>query len=209
MRAYSNKTMFLYSLKPASFILQVQLGSASTSLTDPAYKSFWGFHILPERPGQPVCQYYMGTGDCKNGVVCEFHHPKDRETHVPESFLSPSWPKQRGTHVPESFLSASWPKYRETHVPEIFLSPCRPVSRTLYKLADANFLTFNKYQYTRILSAFNLTSVSISLSFSVCVTFSHTQILIYSFDRENLSVPCIFALATATPVLIVVLIIRG
>ncbi|CAN4101989.1 unnamed protein product [Withania somnifera] len=32
---------------------------------------------FPERPGQPVCQYYMKTGDCKFGSSCKFHHPAD------------------------------------------------------------------------------------------------------------------------------------
>ncbi|KAJ7513584.1 hypothetical protein O6H91_23G005400 [Diphasiastrum complanatum] len=36
--------------------------------------------IYPERPGQPECQYYMKTGDCKFGATCRYHHPKDRTT---------------------------------------------------------------------------------------------------------------------------------
>ncbi|XP_030507182.2 zinc finger CCCH domain-containing protein 34 [Cannabis sativa] len=31
----------------------------------------------PERPGQPECQYYMRTGDCKFGSSCRYHHPPD------------------------------------------------------------------------------------------------------------------------------------
>eukprot|EP00252_Welwitschia_mirabilis_P012997 TRINITY_DN2871_c0_g2_i3.p1 TRINITY_DN2871_c0_g2~~TRINITY_DN2871_c0_g2_i3.p1 ORF type:complete len:429 (+),score=89.39 TRINITY_DN2871_c0_g2_i3:212-1498(+) len=34
--------------------------------------------MFPERPGQPECQFYMKTGDCKFGMTCRFHHPKDR-----------------------------------------------------------------------------------------------------------------------------------
>ena len=30
---------------------------------------------FPERPGQPECQYYMRTGDCKFGSSCRYHHP--------------------------------------------------------------------------------------------------------------------------------------
>ncbi|CAH8359841.1 unnamed protein product [Eruca vesicaria subsp. sativa] len=32
----------------------------------------------PQRPGQPECDYYMKTGDCKYGERCRFHHPSDR-----------------------------------------------------------------------------------------------------------------------------------
>ncbi|KAI7983185.1 Zinc finger CCCH domain-containing protein 32 [Camellia lanceoleosa] len=33
--------------------------------------------VFPERPGQPECQYYLKTGDCKFGSSCRFHHPPD------------------------------------------------------------------------------------------------------------------------------------
>ncbi|CAI9118759.1 OLC1v1020368C6 [Oldenlandia corymbosa var. corymbosa] len=33
-------------------------------------------HAFPERPGQPECQYYMKTGDCKYGASCRYHHPQ-------------------------------------------------------------------------------------------------------------------------------------
>ncbi|CAH2049183.1 unnamed protein product [Thlaspi arvense] len=34
-------------------------------------------HMFPERPGQPECQYYMKTGDCKFGSSCRYHHPPE------------------------------------------------------------------------------------------------------------------------------------
>ncbi|XP_068637134.1 zinc finger CCCH domain-containing protein 8-like isoform X2 [Aristolochia californica] len=33
--------------------------------------------LLPERPSEPPCSYYMKTGQCKFGLNCKFHHPKD------------------------------------------------------------------------------------------------------------------------------------
>ncbi|KAM1380055.1 hypothetical protein ACFX2I_021842 [Malus domestica] len=33
--------------------------------------------LFPERPGQPECQYYMRTGDCKFGSSCRYHHPPE------------------------------------------------------------------------------------------------------------------------------------
>ncbi|WOL01366.1 zinc finger CCCH domain-containing protein ZFN-like isoform X1 [Canna indica] len=46
-------------------------------------------NIFPERPGQPECQFYMKTGDCKFGAVCRFHHPRERLIPAPNCVLSP------------------------------------------------------------------------------------------------------------------------
>ncbi|KAG7970319.1 hypothetical protein I3843_07G077600 [Carya illinoinensis] len=48
-----------------------------------------GENVFPERPGQPECQFYMKTGDCKFGSVCRFHHPRDRLIPTPDCVLSP------------------------------------------------------------------------------------------------------------------------
>nr|XP_027087150.1 zinc finger CCCH domain-containing protein ZFN-like isoform X1 [Coffea arabica] len=45
--------------------------------------------VFPERPGQPECQFYMKTGDCKFGAVCKFHHPRERILPAPDCGLSP------------------------------------------------------------------------------------------------------------------------
>lgn len=44
--------------------------------------------VFPERPGQPECQFYMKTGDCKFGAVCKFHHPRERVIPAPDCVLS-------------------------------------------------------------------------------------------------------------------------
>ncbi|KZV26682.1 hypothetical protein F511_34726 [Dorcoceras hygrometricum] len=46
-------------------------------------------NVFPERLGQPECQFYMKTGDCKFGAVCKFHHPRERLVPVPDCVLSP------------------------------------------------------------------------------------------------------------------------
>ncbi|KAK6137834.1 hypothetical protein DH2020_021815 [Rehmannia glutinosa] len=53
------------------------------------YYAFQGDNVFPERPGQPECQFYMKTGDCKFGAVCKFHHPRERLIPVPDCVLSP------------------------------------------------------------------------------------------------------------------------
>ncbi|GAB2278936.1 hypothetical protein Dimus_013606 [Dionaea muscipula] len=42
---------------------------------------------FPERPGQPECQYFMKTGDCKFRSACRYHHPKIRLTQFPVTQL--------------------------------------------------------------------------------------------------------------------------
>ncbi|PKA57474.1 Zinc finger CCCH domain-containing protein ZFN-like [Apostasia shenzhenica] len=46
-------------------------------------------NVFPERPGEPECQFYMKTGDCKFGAVCRFHHPRERIIPAPNCMLSP------------------------------------------------------------------------------------------------------------------------
>ncbi|XP_010545038.1 PREDICTED: zinc finger CCCH domain-containing protein 32 isoform X2 [Tarenaya hassleriana] len=45
--------------------------------------------IFPERPGEPECQYYLRTGDCKFGLSCKFHHRRDRIPQRANCILSP------------------------------------------------------------------------------------------------------------------------
>lgn len=43
----------------------------------------------PQRPGQPECQYYMNTGDCKFGSSCRYHHPIDPTLQETSIIISP------------------------------------------------------------------------------------------------------------------------
>ncbi|XP_039114005.1 zinc finger CCCH domain-containing protein 6-like isoform X1 [Dioscorea cayenensis subsp. rotundata] len=42
-------------------------------------------NLYPERPGQPECQYYMRTGDCKFGSTCKYHHPPGPGWSIPQT----------------------------------------------------------------------------------------------------------------------------
>ncbi|KAH8495096.1 hypothetical protein H0E87_018324 [Populus deltoides] len=46
-------------------------------------------HVFPERPGQPECQYYMKTGDCKFESSCRYHHPPELAASKTNVVLSP------------------------------------------------------------------------------------------------------------------------
>ncbi|XP_029127023.1 zinc finger CCCH domain-containing protein 32 [Cajanus cajan] len=43
--------------------------------------------LFPERLGEPECQYYLKTGDCKFGLACRYYHPRDHIVARP--LLSP------------------------------------------------------------------------------------------------------------------------
>ncbi|EFN51860.1 hypothetical protein CHLNCDRAFT_27455, partial [Chlorella variabilis] len=32
---------------------------------------------FPQRPGQPVCDFYQKTGHCRFGELCKYHHPAE------------------------------------------------------------------------------------------------------------------------------------
>ncbi|XAR58467.1 hypothetical protein NMG60_11013869 [Bertholletia excelsa] len=46
--------------------------------------------VFPERPGQPDCQYYLKTGDCKFRSSCKYNHPPDWMVSITNSVLGPS-----------------------------------------------------------------------------------------------------------------------
>ncbi|GER33136.1 zinc finger CCCH domain-containing protein 6, partial [Striga asiatica] len=74
-----------------------QLSSSSAAYTGPYVpitstidqsSSSQNVQSFPERPGQPECQYYLRTGDCKFGSTCKYHHP--REWTAPTINFSPT-----------------------------------------------------------------------------------------------------------------------
>ncbi|CAA6670546.1 unnamed protein product [Spirodela intermedia] len=68
--------------------------------------------VLPERPDQPECQYFLKTGRCKYGPACKYHHPREK---IPSSnpgpigpHMLPLRPLPRITHLGSSCLSFLW-----------------------------------------------------------------------------------------------------
>ncbi|XP_057549077.1 zinc finger CCCH domain-containing protein 32 [Amaranthus tricolor] len=62
-----------------SYPLLSSAGQSITGVTE---------HKFPERPGEPECQYYLKTGNCKYGSSCKYHHPPDQGTSA-ACFLGP------------------------------------------------------------------------------------------------------------------------
>ncbi|KVH95063.1 Zinc finger, CCCH-type [Cynara cardunculus var. scolymus] len=55
------------------------------SSTGPSKKE----HAFPERPGEPECQYFLKTGDCRFGSSCRYHHPQEWNVPRTNFVLSP------------------------------------------------------------------------------------------------------------------------
>ncbi|KAL7172209.1 hypothetical protein ACSBR2_031829 [Camellia fascicularis] len=71
--------------------------------------------VFPERPGQPECQYYLKTGDCKFGSSCRFHHPPDWVLSKANYLLSPlGLPLRPGVQPCAFYLQNGYCKFGRT-----------------------------------------------------------------------------------------------
>ncbi|CAN6468765.1 unnamed protein product [Victoria cruziana] len=76
-----------HQLSPSAPAYQGPFSSLS-SLAGPS-SSTRKENTFPVRLGQPECQFYMKTGDCKFGASCKYHHPPDRVVLKSSCVLSP------------------------------------------------------------------------------------------------------------------------
>ncbi|XP_058095367.1 zinc finger CCCH domain-containing protein 8-like [Magnolia sinica] len=60
--------------------------------------------VLPERPSEPICSYYAKTGQCKFGVNCKFHHPKD--VQIPSGGQDPGSGEQNESAMKDAEVDA-------------------------------------------------------------------------------------------------------
>lgn len=57
---------------------------------------------FPQRPDRPDCLYYMRTGYCKFGALCQFHHPRERPIPASDCVSNPTdLPSQRENIYPQ------------------------------------------------------------------------------------------------------------
>ncbi|KAL3517475.1 hypothetical protein ACH5RR_020064 [Cinchona calisaya] len=80
----------VYGVSQLNFSAPAVLGSypplpVSSSPSGPNQKE----QQFPQRPGQPECQHYVRTGDCKFGPSCRYHHPPNWTVAKTYSALSP------------------------------------------------------------------------------------------------------------------------
>ncbi|KAL8195752.1 hypothetical protein R6Q57_025505 [Mikania cordata] len=68
--AASPNTQPIFGGGPTYTMTQLSPSAHSYSLTKSQNE-----HPFPQRPGEPECQFYMMTGDCKFGSLCRNHHP--------------------------------------------------------------------------------------------------------------------------------------
>ncbi|KAL6968451.1 hypothetical protein U1Q18_034254 [Sarracenia purpurea var. burkii] len=71
--------------------------------------------FFPERPGQPDCQYYLKTGDCKFGTSCRYNHPPDWVVSKTNCVLSPmGLPLRPGVQPCPFYLQNGYCKFGHT-----------------------------------------------------------------------------------------------
>lgn len=72
-------------------------------------------HKFPERPGEPECQYYIRTGNCKFGASCRYHHPPECAASTPAPILGPlGLPLRPGAQPCTFYLQNGYCKFGPT-----------------------------------------------------------------------------------------------
>ncbi|XP_044494349.1 zinc finger CCCH domain-containing protein 32 [Mangifera indica] len=70
---------------------------------------------FPERPGEPECQFFLKTGDCKFGSSCRYHHPQDRFAPRSNCTLSPlGFPLRPGVRPCIFYMQNGYCKFGST-----------------------------------------------------------------------------------------------
>ncbi|GAB2274951.1 hypothetical protein Dimus_009720 [Dionaea muscipula] len=71
--------------------------------------------LLPQRPDQADCRYFMSTGSCKYGADCKYHHPIERSAQFAINSLGPhGLPVRRGEATCSNFSMYGSCKYGST-----------------------------------------------------------------------------------------------
>lgn len=66
----------------------------------------------PERPGQPECEFFMKTGNCKFKSACRYHHPRDRmSTPSPCALNASGLPLRPGSKICRNYELQGTCKY--------------------------------------------------------------------------------------------------
>ncbi|KAK9077738.1 hypothetical protein SSX86_006075 [Deinandra increscens subsp. villosa] len=82
--AASPNTQSIFGGGPAYSMTQLSPSAHSYPLTKSQNE-----HAFPQRPGEPECQFYIKTGDCKFGSSCRYHHPLEWPVQNTNFGLSP------------------------------------------------------------------------------------------------------------------------
>ncbi|XP_021773120.1 zinc finger CCCH domain-containing protein 67-like isoform X1 [Chenopodium quinoa] len=92
----------------------------------------------PERPGQPECEFFMKTGNCKFKSACRYHHPRDRmSTSSPCALNESGLPLRPGSKVCRNYELQGTCKYGrnclfhhpDNSSPAISVAPVPPVDQ--------------------------------------------------------------------------------
>ncbi|XP_010546927.1 PREDICTED: zinc finger CCCH domain-containing protein 58-like isoform X2 [Tarenaya hassleriana] len=80
----------IYGLAPLSPSAPAYTGPYQSGPSSVSPSSTQKEQLFPQRPGQPECQYFMRTGNCKFGSSCRYHHPLDAVPPITSVILGPT-----------------------------------------------------------------------------------------------------------------------
>ncbi|KNA04626.1 hypothetical protein SOVF_197960, partial [Spinacia oleracea] len=100
--------------------------------TDPTthYEQVMQSEEFPVRPGQPDCDYFMKTGDCKYRSACRYNHPVSRDSKLRLPLLSSKglYSKSKNPELPDSFTGNPRKSGASYHHPRDRISTSSPSS---------------------------------------------------------------------------------
>ncbi|XP_059639626.1 zinc finger CCCH domain-containing protein 67-like isoform X2 [Cornus florida] len=126
--------------------------TARRNLSAPAAKSYTEtanmetqVEEFPERLGQPECEYFMKTGDCKYKSACRYHHPKSQPPKLDACVLSDKGlPLRPGTKICRHYERYGICKYGRACLfdhPVNYRSSASPVGSILGTPSSSNSAT--------------------------------------------------------------------
>ncbi len=83
----------------------------TTDVSSHSMTSSTSVQVLPQRPNEPNCIYFLRNGKCKYGATCKFHHPLDAFNrnnqlhHVLTTNMSPPQNNERDKSLSAGFTS--------------------------------------------------------------------------------------------------------
>ncbi|KAL7533849.1 hypothetical protein ACHAWF_004640 [Thalassiosira exigua] len=91
------------------FVTANGVGPLAGEVNSPLMTASSAVQVLPQRPTEPNCIYFLRNGKCKYGATCKFHHPLDamNRNQVQHIQAANARPSQNGRDRPQSAGSLS------------------------------------------------------------------------------------------------------
>jgi hypothetical protein len=103
------------SLPPSGHLVFLTTNSSpafmTTDVSSHLLTSSTSVQVLPQRPNEPNCIYYLRNGKCRYGATCKFHHPLDAPSRSNQLYH----PQTANTRPTQSKPRDNIPTLSQTH----------------------------------------------------------------------------------------------